>query len=89
MTIAEVFRDAPGGARVQWVLSRLEPEHLTLRDCHDAGRLMCATGTDGKTVDALVAVTALRLPKPVTVLTTDPGDLGRLLDGQRVTVATV
>ena len=89
VTIAEVFRDAPGGARVQWVLSRLEPEHLTLRDCHDAGRLMCATGTDGKTVDALVAATALRLPKPVTVLTTDPGDLGRLLDGQRVTVATV
>jgi hypothetical protein len=90
VTIAEVFRDAPAGARVQWVLSRLAPEHLTLRDCHDAGRLMCATGTDGKTLDALVAVTALRLPKPVAVLSSDPGDLGRLLEGQRrVTVARV
>ena len=90
VTIAEVFRDAPAGRRVQWVLSRLAPEHLTLRDCHDAGRLMCATGTDGKTLDALVAVTALRLPKPVAVLSSDPDDLERLLEGQRrVTVARV
>ena len=90
VTIAEVFRDAPAGARVQWVLSRLCAEHLLLRDCHDAGRLMGATGADGKTMDALVAVTALRLPKPVVVLTGDPGDLGRLLEGQRrVTVARV
>ena len=90
VTIAEVFRDAPAGARVQWVLSRLEPEHLTLRDCHDAGRLMCATGTDGKTLDALVAATALRLPRPVALLTSDPDDLERLLEGQRrVLVARV
>ena len=90
VTIAEVFRDAPAGARVQWVLSRLEPEHLTLRDCHDAGRLMCATGADGKTLDALVAATALRLPRPVAVLTSDPHDLERLLEGQRrVLVAKV
>jgi predicted nucleic acid-binding protein len=90
VTVAEVFRDRPPGARVQWVLSRLDLEQLTLRDCHDAGRLMGATGTGGKTIDALVAATALRLPRPVAVLTSDPSDLARLLDGQRrVIVAKV
>lgn len=90
VTVAEVFRDAPAGARVRWVLSRLAAEGLTLRDCHDAGRLMSATGSGGKTLDALVAATALRLPKPVVVLTSDPKDLARLLNGQRsATVATV
>lgn len=82
VTIAEVHRDAPGGSREHWVLSRLTAEQLTLRDCYDAGALMGRTGTGGKTVDALLAVTVLRLPRPVAVLTSDDTDLRRLLEGQ-------
>lgn len=90
VTIAEVHRDAPRGSRQRWVLSRLSAEELTLRDCYDAGALMGRTGAGGKTVDALVAATALRLPGPVAVLTGDVADLQRLLDGHRqVTVVRV
>ena len=90
VTVAEVFRDRPAGGRVQWVLSRLDQEPLTLKHVHDAGRLLGATNSGDRTIDAIVAATALRMPKPVVVLTTDPKDLTRLLDGQpRVVVATV
>lgn len=86
VTVAEVFRDRPGGARVRWVLSRLDPEPLTMALAEDAGRLLGATGSKDRTVDALVAATAVRMPRPVVVLTTDPQDLERLLEGQRLVV---
>ena len=90
VTVAEVYREAASGSREQWVLSRLDAEELTLDDCYGAGRLMARTATGGKTVDALVAATALRLPRPVAVLTTDVADLERLLEGHRqVLVARV
>ena len=44
VTVAEVFRDRPGGARVQWVLSRLEKEPFTLGHAWDAGRLLGHNG---------------------------------------------
>jgi hypothetical protein len=37
----------------------------------------------------VVAGTALALPTPVLVLTSDPDDLRRLLDGTRVKVETI
>jgi predicted nucleic acid-binding protein len=90
VTVAEVFRDRPAGGRVQWVLSRLEEEPLTIKHAHDAGRLLGATNSGDRTIDAIVAATALRMPRPVVVLTSDPKDLTRLLEGQpRVVVATV
>jgi predicted nucleic acid-binding protein len=90
VTVAEVFRDRRDGARIQWVLSRLRPEPLTLAHAHDAGRLLSVPGSAGHTVDAIIAATAVRMPKPVIVLTSDPKDLERLLEGQRrITVATV
>lgn len=90
VTVAEVFRDRRDGARIQWVLSQLEHEPLTLAHAHDAGRLLGATGSGDHTVDALVAATAVRMPRPVIVLTSDPKDLERLLEGQpRITVAAV
>ena len=90
VTVAEVFRDRPGGARVQWVLSKLDEEPFTLKHAHDAGRLLGATNSGDKTIDAIVAAAAWRMPRPVAVLTTDPRDLTRLLDGQRqVIVAQV
>lgn len=46
----------------------------------DAGRLLGRTGR-ADTVDALVATTAIRLRRPVTVLTSDPHDLSVLTEG--------
>jgi predicted nucleic acid-binding protein len=90
VTIAEVFRDRPAGGRVQWVLSRLDEEPFTVKHAQDAGRLLGATGSGDRTIDAIVAATALRMPRPVAVLTSDPKDLARLLEGQRrVIVAKV
>ena len=81
--VAEVFRDRPGGARVQWVLSRLDKEPFTLAHAWDAGRLLGHSGGRDMTIDAIVAATALAMPKPVALLTSDPGDLVRLLEGYR------
>jgi hypothetical protein len=81
VTVAEVFRDRPAGARVQWVLSRLDKEPFTLGHAWDAGRLLGHSGGRHMTVDAIVAATALTMPKPVALLTGDPGDLERLLEG--------
>lgn len=81
VTVAEVHRDARGGSKEHWVLSQLDPEKLTLSDCRNAGELMARTGMGGKTIDALVAATALRLPRPVAVLTSDVADLAQLLEG--------
>ncbi len=90
VTIAEVFRDRPAGARVQWVLSRLDEAPFTYKHAQDAGRLLGVTGSGDRTIDAIVAATALRMPRPVAVLTSDPKDLAQLLDGQRrVVVARV
>jgi hypothetical protein len=86
VTVAEVFRDRPGGARVRWLLSRLDHEPLTMAHAEDAGRLLGATDGKDRTVDALVAAAAVRMPRPVVVLTTDPEDLERLLEGQRLIV---
>jgi predicted nucleic acid-binding protein len=41
------------------------------------------------TVDAVVAATAMTLPKPVVVLTGDPADLELLLDGTDIKVRQV
>jgi hypothetical protein len=52
--------------------------------------LLGATESADHTIDALVAATAVRLPRPVIVLTSDPKDLERLLEGQRrITVVAV
>jgi hypothetical protein len=72
------------------VLSRLDEEPFTVKHAQDAGRLLGATGSGDRTIDAIVAATALRMPRPVAVLTSDPKDLARLLEGQRrVIVAKV
>jgi len=41
------------------------------------------------TVDAVIAATALELPKPVLVLTGDPEDFSALLDGTHVAVESI
>ncbi|MEV6342331.1 hypothetical protein [Actinoplanes sp. NPDC051851] len=47
-----------------------------------AGELLGAAGLSGHrcAIDAVVAVTALELPRPLLLLTRDPGDLTRLVE---------
>jgi hypothetical protein len=55
----------------------------------DAGRLLGRTHRDD-TVDALVAVSALRLDRPVTFLTSDPDDLTALtVDHPQIRVVAI
>lgn len=84
ITLAEVLS---GGARdeaARWALSKVRLEPLQEQDFRAAGELMALTGMGGHTVDALVAVTARRLPEPCVVLTSDPDDLRLLCSGSRV-----
>jgi predicted nucleic acid-binding protein len=75
-------------ARLDWVLSRLNCEDVTLGDAKTAVSLLrAAGGSRGRShaIDALVAALALRLPGRTVVLTSDPGDWRRLVgDGVRV-----
>ncbi|MGH3897684.1 MAG: hypothetical protein ACRDTA_05400 [Pseudonocardiaceae bacterium] len=43
-----------------------------------AGGLLGSTGLSGATVDAVVAVIALRQPGPVLLVTSDPNDMAKL-----------
>ncbi len=48
-----------------------------------AGELLGASGLPATaTVDAMVAATALGQPRPVVILTSDPRDLGALVEGE-------
>jgi hypothetical protein len=86
-TLAETYRNGP---RIQWVLSKLAKVRLGEREYEQAGLLLGETNIGNRTMDALVAISALQLPRPVVVLTTDPRDLERLLHGQpQITVIAV
>lgn len=72
------------------VVDKFEAVRLTLDDCRRARALAQDLDGANRTVDALVAVTALRLPRPVAVLTADPRNLARLLaDQPRIMVVKI
>lgn len=81
LSLAELLPGRDGGA-VSWALSLAGRAAVTESDCRTAADLMAETGAGGRTVDALIAVAALRLPKPVVVLTSDPEDMSLLLAGR-------
>jgi hypothetical protein len=56
---------------------RLEPVSAAIGRA--AGELMGRTGRKA-TVDAVIVATAMTLPAPVLVLTSDPGDLTLLIE---------
>lgn len=89
ITLSEVLQGGARDAAARWALSKVRLEPLREVDFRDAAALMATTGTGGHTVDALVAVTAARLPAPCVVLTSDPGDLRRLTSGADVGVVGV
>jgi hypothetical protein len=64
------------------VLSRIVELPVSPELGRRAGELLGATGLSGHrcAIDAVVAATALDLPRPLVLLTSDPDDLTRLVE---------
>jgi predicted nucleic acid-binding protein len=82
ITLTEVLRGAGRDASVHRALARLTVLPVTPEVARAAGELLGATGMPGHrcAIDAVVAVTALQQARPVVLLTSDPDDLGRLVE---------
>lgn len=94
LTLAEVTDGTSRDAGVRRIAKAIRLEVVTADIGYEAGRLRAgAAGTRRKrrdlTVDAVVAATALALPGPVVVLTSDQNDLRRLLVGTPVKVESI
>ncbi|GAA4231591.1 putative nucleic acid-binding protein [Streptosporangium album] len=79
-TLVEVSHPRLNRARYEWTLSRLNVEPVTREIARDAAQLLAAAGLHGHkhAIDAMVCATALGLPGPVTVLTSDVGDIAAI-----------
>jgi predicted nucleic acid-binding protein len=82
ITLTEVLRGGPRDASVHRVLSRIVVLSVSPELGRRAGELLGATGLSGHrcAIDAVVAATALELPRPLLLLTSDLDDLARLVD---------
>lgn len=97
ITLTEVLRGGPRDAPVHRVLSRIVVLPVSPEIGRQAGELLGATGLPGHrcAIDAVVAATALELPRPLVLLTSDPDDLAILVEepgrpkDQRITVVHV
>lgn len=97
ITLTEVLRGGSRDAAVHRVLSRIIVISVTEAIARRAGELLGATGLSGHrcAIDAVVAATALELERPVVLLTSDPGDLNKLVEeperpkAQRIVVVRV
>lgn len=93
VTIAEVLRNSATDANLNRLLKKLPIVDVDTDVAREAGVLLGVgfmKGTPGNpTIDALVAVTAIRSQRPTVVFTSDPGDLTKLLDGSGVSVQKV
>jgi predicted nucleic acid-binding protein len=78
-TLAEVLRGEPRDAAMHRVLARITVVPVDERLGRAAGELLGRAGLSGHLhALALLAVVALNQPRPVVLLTSDPGDLSRL-----------
>jgi predicted nucleic acid-binding protein len=82
ITLTEVLRGGPRDASVHRVLSRILVLPVSPELGRRAGELLGATGLSGHryAIDAVVAATALALPRPLVLLTSDLNDLTRLVE---------
>jgi len=82
ITLTEVLRGGPRDASVHRVLDRIIVLPVSPELGRKAGELLGAAGLSGHrcAIDAVVAATALGLPRPVVLLTSDPGDLSKLIE---------
>jgi len=81
-TLAEVLRGTPRDATMHRVLNKITVVAVDEQTGRAAGELLGRLGLSGHehALDALLAVVAMSQPRPVVVLTSDPGDLTRLTD---------
>lgn len=79
-TILETDSGGPARRRRDFVLSRLHIEPVTRELTLLAAELLHRAGMRGHqhALDALVAATAIRQPRPTILYTSDPGDLTAL-----------
>lgn len=94
VTLAETSDGTPRDARLRLAVKAVRVEPVTAAIGYSAGRLRTKAARARRklrdvTVDALVAATALTLPRPPLVLTSDPSDLALLLAGAPVAVETI
>ncbi len=84
-TIIEVSHSGVDIARLNWLLSQVRVEAVTKETARRSAGLLKAAGLHGDkyALDAMVAEVALRLPKPVAILTSDVDDIFKLC-GRRV-----
>lgn len=82
LTLAEVLRGGARDAAVHRVLSRITVVPVSEGIARWSGELLGRVGLSGHrcAVDAVVAVTALQQARPVLLLTSDPGDMERLVE---------
>jgi predicted nucleic acid-binding protein len=82
ITLTEVLRGGARDAAVHRVLSRVAVAPVTAELGRHAGELLGRVGLSGHrcAIDSVVAATALALPRPVIVATSDLGDLTRLVE---------
>lgn len=77
VTLTETLRGGGRDASVQLLTRNAQVDPVDRELAAEAGRLLGRVGRDD-TVDALVATSAIRLGRPVVVLTSDPTDLSAL-----------
>jgi predicted nucleic acid-binding protein len=89
VTLVEARNPKDPQARFDYALSRVNVIAPTEAIARHASRLLAAARLHGHryALDAIVAATALASPSPVTVLTSDPEDIGRLVDSRVAVVA--
>jgi predicted nucleic acid-binding protein len=82
ITLTEVLRGGARDAAVHHVISRITVVPVRAEIGRKAGELLGKTGLSGHrcAIDAVVAATALKLERPVVLLTSDPDDLARLVE---------
>jgi predicted nucleic acid-binding protein len=97
ISLTEVLRGGSRDAAVHRVLARITVVSVSPEIARRAGELLGTTGLSGHrcAIDAVVAVTALQLERPVVLLTSDLDDLSRLVEqperpkAQRIAVVHV
>jgi predicted nucleic acid-binding protein len=92
LTLAEVTTGSPRDAGLRHAVSRMATHDVTPEIAFAAGAMRARVRRRKQrdlTVDAVVAATAVSLPGPVVVLTSDPEDLTALLEGTDVRVASL
>ncbi|MGW4020288.1 PIN domain-containing protein [Streptomyces sp. NPDC005009] len=89
-TLVEVVHPRINRPALEWTLSRLVVEPVTEPIARHAAALLADAGLHGHkyAIDAMLSATALAVPGPVTVLTSDPEDITAFC-GTRATVIKV